>query len=166
MEIFEIDVPKIRIRVRMSPRKPIQYYIDENGCWICVSHYKDIGGYPIIRTEDESRHMSRYIWKRHNGPIPEGLFVCHQCDNPACINLEHLFLGTDKDNMADKCSKFRHNYGEKVPSAKLKERDVLEIKNTLGTQQKIATKYGICRQNVGYIKSGKRWKHLNNQLSI
>lgn len=57
---------------------------------------------------------NRLVWTRANGPIPEGMFVCHTCDNPACINIDHLFLDTPGGNMRDKASKGRHHNTKKT----------------------------------------------------
>jgi HNH endonuclease len=64
-------------------------------------------GYGIIRRGGRNHRVPRYVWENAHGPIPEGMFVCHRCDNPACYNLEHLFLGTAQDNMRDMAAKGR-----------------------------------------------------------
>src|SRR5208337_3746273 len=84
--------------------KKIEYIVNENGCHICTSHYCDSRGYPIIQ---RNKHMSRYLWEEKHGPIPEKMEVCHKCDTPACINVDHFFLGTQKDNMKDMYNKKR-----------------------------------------------------------
>lgn len=72
-------------------------------CWLTPSQvYPNIKGYGKVH---------RYIWEQTKGPIPEGMLVCHSCDNPRCINVYHLFLGTSQDNMDDKVKKGRQHFG-------------------------------------------------------
>lgn len=66
-------------------------------------------GYGRIRVDGKSWLAHRFSWVLANGPIPEGMYVCHRCDNPPCINPEHLFLGTQTDNMRDMAAKGRWN---------------------------------------------------------
>jgi len=66
------------------------------------------GGYGYVQLGGRSLRAHRVEWERHYGPIPAGMVVCHRCDNPPCINVEHLFLGTMQDNMTDMVSKGRH----------------------------------------------------------
>jgi predicted XRE-type DNA-binding protein len=109
------------------------------------------------------------MFELHFGEIPLGIYVCHRCDNPKCINPEHLFLGTPKDNMNDKMKKGRNFNvkGSQHGQAKLDEEKVLEIKRLLAeknlTQKKIGEKYGVNQNTISLIKSGKIWSHVENQ---
>jgi hypothetical protein len=83
---------------------------------------KDGSGYGQFRRRGKNFRAHRDAWEQANGrPVPDGMFVLHKCDNRACINPDHLFLGTNKDNMADMVSKGRslHRHGPKNPNAKL-----------------------------------------------
>ena len=75
---------------------------------------KRADGYGVIRINGVTRRAHRVAWEMANGPIPEGLFACHKCDNRCCCNPEHLFLGTPRDNIADMCSKGRGVWPEKT----------------------------------------------------
>jgi hypothetical protein len=85
-----------------------------DGCWLWTGA-KDVGNYGrlgcVLRGKHRSLSVHRTIWEMANGPVPEGLFVCHHCDTPACVNLKHLFLGTQYDNMNDMVRKGRHKGG-------------------------------------------------------
>jgi len=72
-------------------------------------------GYGTIGLRGKVLSTHRLSWELVNGPIPSGLYVCHRCDTPACINVDHLFLGTAKDNVTDKVQKGRQRYpGHKI----------------------------------------------------
>jgi len=94
------------------------------------------------------------------GPIPEGLMVCHHCDNPPCCNPSHLFVGTNTDNMADMATKGRSLQGTRHHKAKLTDDDVRAIRADCRMQIEIAPAYGVTQGLIGMIKRGEVWKHL------
>ena len=79
-----------------------------NGCWTWTAS-KNPHGYGQIRLSGKLTLAHRVSWTIHNGVIPEGLFVLHICDNPPCVRPDHLFLGTQKDNIRDAVAKKRHS---------------------------------------------------------
>jgi hypothetical protein len=94
------------------------------------------------------------------GPIPPGLLVCHRCDERLCVNPEHLFVGTQKDNIADMISKGRACRGVLHHSVRLTEDQVRQIRVADGTQREIAALFGISQTNVSQIRQRKGWKQL------
>lgn len=81
--------------------------IDENGCLIWVGHTTR-DGYPRVTYKGRSRFVHRLGWTMARGPIPTGMVLCHSCDNPSCVNIDHLRVGTQNDNVQDMVSKGRH----------------------------------------------------------
>jgi len=144
--------------------RPIEYSIDPvTGCWNVISHVPDVlrGGYIQIKRNGQLTRVHRYSYELAYGPIPDGLCVCHHCDNSACINPEHLFLGTQKDNMQDAIRKGRMARGEAHGSSKLTEADVRAIQaDTTSTPTKLGRKYGVSPSNICAIKIGATWGWL------
>jgi hypothetical protein len=85
---------------------------DQDGCWRWTGHCRRTNGYGTIRISEQSKLAHRVSWEMANGPIPDGTFVCHRCDNPPCVNPAHLFLGTVADNAADMVAKGRQAKGD------------------------------------------------------
>lgn len=148
------------------------YIKNHDGCWLWSLKPKKTGlpyGQFTIgsRKNNSVKTVSphRWIWQQINGEIPAGLFVCHHCDVPQCVNPSHLFIGTAKDNAQDRDRKGRaaDRNGIKSPCAKLSERDVVDIKQSYvsgETQLSIANKYSISQAQVYRIIHNKRWKSL------
>lgn len=111
-----------------------------------------------------SNYAHRASWEIHNGPIPRGMFVLHKCDNRVCVNPEHLFLGTQMDNMADMRRKGRAACvgpaGERARSAKLTERQVRDIRSDYRSGSVIAAEYGVQRSAINKVRRGDTWRHV------
>lgn len=146
----------------MRTPKPLEYYEDCHGCFIVTSHKDKSGGYSKFRRNGKYQFIHRYIYKKHKGEIPKGMLVCHTCDNRNCINPNHLFLGTHKDNAQDSVSKGRwvNVKGEKNGKSKLTEQQVKEIRNSKDDTRIIAVEYDISTRHVWALKTKKSWAWL------
>ncbi len=103
----------------------------------------------------------RMVFEHVNGPIPDGMHVCHICDNPSCVNPVHLFLGTHQDNMDDKCRKGRQARGTHGPSARLSYAKAAEVRALLASGvgvRKVARLYGVQHTSIMKVRDGVTWK--------
>ena len=135
-----------------------------NGC-VEWTGARSKAGYGQVRIRRKLHYVHRLIWESAEGPIPEGMVVCHSCDNPACFRVSHLFIGTHKENMADMAAKGRAAYvpGEKCGKSKLTTEQVKRMKerrNSGESLKDIAADYGIHPAHLSRIVAGKRWEHL------
>lgn len=128
--------------------------VPETGCWIWCDattdkHGKN-GGYGVLRINKVLHRAHRLSWETWRGPIHDGLFVCHRCDVRECINPDHLFLGTDLENIADMHAKKRHRPGRtyRVPMEV-----AAKIRAETGSLRSIGRKYGVAHGTVKAIKS-------------
>lgn len=126
--------------------------------------------YPVAHIEARKFSAHRLQWELLRGPIPDGMLVCHHCDNPLCMNVEHHFLGTHKDNTQDMIRKGRKAdaRGEKAGGAKVTAAQVAEIRarRAAGEQQKdLAREFGLGEMQVSRIVRGQRWAHTYKEIN-
>lgn len=133
------------------------------GCWIWKLKIDSWGYGQFGDVDRRIRSAHRGAWEAAEGSIPEGKCICHRCDNPACVNPAHLFLGTHADNTRDKVLKGRQSKGSSNGQPKMVERDVSIIKTllTLGVQQRrLAKLHGVSENTISLIKLGRAWRHV------
>jgi hypothetical protein len=115
---------------------------------------------PALKSKKRGAHQVSY--EAYNGVIPKGLVVRHTCDNPLCINPDHLILGTQAQNVADREARGRRKdiNGEMIGTAKLTAEKVLEIRASKLSYAQLAEAYNVDKSTIALIKTGKSWKHL------
>jgi len=128
-------------------------------CHEWTSHIQP-NGYGQFSKDGKAQYAHRVAYELHNGEISDDLHVLHKCDNRKCVNPEHLFLGTFNDNMTDMVIKKRQAHGINNGHAKLTDNQVREIRNLSGTQEEIATIFGVTRSLISMIKSRRIWKYV------
>lgn len=131
-----------------------------DGCWEYPGT-RDKDGYSYYYDGDSDPRAHREAYAIAIGRIPDGMYVCHRCDNRPCCRPSHLFLGTARDNACDAVSKDRHSRGERNGISKLTAQQVLAIRADHRRQVAIAADYGIRQTTVSEIKRGNRWRHLD-----
>lgn len=144
--------------------KDIEYTVDEStGCWNCTSHIIDKDGY-IRCTRNGYKRLHRYMYAQKYGDIASSIILRHICDNPSCINPEHLLPGTQNDNIKDRVNRNRSAIGERNGRSKLTELQVIEIYNSNEMNSVLAKKYNVDSKVIYDIKHKNKWKYLLNDL--
>jgi len=131
-------------------------------CWVWTACISGNNNYGSFKFEGRMQPSHRVAWVLKHGPIPDGLNVLHRCDNPPCVNPDHLFLGTHAENMADMRTKQRQvaPHGSAHGMSKLVEADVIAIRNDTRTHREIAADFGVDPTLIGHVKSGRIWTHV------
>ena len=137
----------------------------EAGCWewSASRHRQGYGRIRLGKKEGKTLQAHRVSYELFIGEIPNGKLVCHKCDNPACVNPDHLFLGTHKDNMEDKYSKGRQGIlpkGELCRNSRFKNEDVLFIRDSPLSVKELAVLYNTTTRYIYRILSRERSSHL------
>ena len=139
-----------------------------SGCWEWRGA-KNRNGYGNMIAAGRHRLTHRLSYELFCGPVPDGMYVCHHCDNPACCNPAHLFSGTPRDNHADMRRKGRakNPRGSEAAVAKITEADVVEIRAQFASgapRAGIAARYGLDETTVTHIARGRIWKHVPGRV--
>ena len=139
-------------------------------CWLWRGSLNNMG-YPVFYLSSNPRsspnsYAHRVSYELANGFIPNGRLACHKCDNPRCVNPEHLFLGTQKANMADCKEKGRLRpgvlRGEKNGNSKLNETSVREIRAVVNPNiSHLAKQYGVARHQIKSVRLRRTWGHVS-----
>ncbi len=145
-------------------RSGIADNVEPRGDCLVWTRATDPAGYGILRRKGKLFRAHRVAWAEQNGPIPDGLILRHTCDNPPCVNVEHLLLGTRVDNGHDARERNRMPRGENHHSARLTEAQVVEARRLRSTQDiscaKIGAILGAHPATIRQAITGSTWKHL------
>ena len=156
-----------------------------DSCWLWIAG-KTRSGYVSFRASNRALFAHRISWVLVHGRIPSGMCVCHMCDIPACVNPEHLFLGTHAENMRDAANKnrfpkgeqhhahrspevMRPPLGERNGNAKLRDEWIPFIRKRLAegeSQRSIAADYGVSHGMIGRISRGTAWRHVEGRPNL
>lgn len=142
--------------------------ITESGCFVWTM-YANKKGYGRIAYKRRMWLTHRLSWHLAYGYLPSDKMVCHKCDNPSCINPNHLFLGDAKINTKDMDDKGRRKpmRGESHGMAKLTESDVIDIRQCIKdgiSLETISQAWGVTKSMIGMIKNGHNWRHLGGRI--
>lgn len=143
-----------------------------NGCIECISHCTDDDGYTRVQYKGKQERLFRVLYTIQHGDIPSGMVIRHMCNNPNCCNVDHLKIGTHKDNMLDmiKCGHSLKNIprpsikGIKNPSNKLTEKEVIDIYLSDLTYTNLSKIYKVSKTNISHIKNKRQWSWLTDTL--
>lgn len=166
MFVNDLDPKMLMVRTHIGVT-PVErfwkYVIKSDYCWNW-NGFKNEFGYGRMSVGRIMHVAHRISWTIYFGHIPQDKRVLHQCDNRACVNPFHLFLGTQKDNMHDCIDKHRMKMGEDRPAAKLTEQEVRDIRkyfSVFGVRKcQLARRYGISDCEIHQIIAGTKWKHI------
>ncbi len=144
---------------------PEKYFLDRtqqtDTCWLWIGK-KGPKNYGIAVYRGRSMLAHRFSYELHYGSLSmDGMNVLHRCDNPKCVRPDHLFLGTQQDNIDDMHKKQRHAHGERMHNAKLTDDDVRTIRTSPKTGADLAREFGVTSGTISSIKHRLSWRHVD-----
>lgn len=139
-----------------------KYKISKSGCWEWQGTLLINEFYGVVCFQGKRYRAHRLSYSHHVGEIPEGKIVCHHCDNPKCINPDHLYAGTNQDNSNDMVSRGRHvsKKGESSEKSKLKEWQIPIIRADKRKEKDIAKAFGVAPSTIGHVRRRISWGHI------
>lgn len=152
-----------RYKIYTIPNRAIKLSFETNqkGCQLVTSHKPDKFGHIRMKIEGEQVFLHRFLYEKTYGKIEEGLVIRHKCDNPNCMNINHMEKGTHFDNVQDRVARGRSAKGKNNGRAKLTEDDVRKIKkDTIHTNPELAKMFNVDKSAIRSIRIGKTWKHI------
>lgn len=132
-----------------------------NGCWIWIGSVSKRTGRPRLKVSCKTTAAHRASYEAFVGKIPPMKMVCHTCDNPLCVNPDHLFVGTGSENMKDCKNKGRNYHGDRHHRAKLRSTDIDMIVDSDLPVAALALKFNVALSTIYRAKSGKSWGAQN-----
>jgi hypothetical protein len=127
-----------------------------SGCWIWTGS-RNTKGHGEVRINWQKHYTHRLSWELRNGPIPDGLWVLHKCDNATCCNPDHLYLGTHNDNMRDMVVAGRHGGAVLAPDV---VRQMRAARLAGRTFESLGRSFGVSAATAYQVISGKTWGHV------
>ncbi len=156
-----------RLGPNASAREKLLFYgwdVSPSGCWEWRGGRLPTGyGRLTIPGTGLAVATHRLAYELWVAPIPDGAIIRHTCDNPPCVNPDHLVTGTTADNMRDKVERNRQQKGSQIPNSKLCEADVKEIRSLYATgmfQNAIANRFGVSKATICLIVNNRTWRHV------
>lgn len=134
----------------------------ETGCLEWTRHVNQ-NGYGTVKHKRKTYPAHRFAWIQKYGPVPDGMVICHKCDNRKCINVDHLFIGTTLDNVRDKINKGRLRVaeGEQSGTSKLTAKQIEQIVLDSRPQTLIAKDHGVSQATISLVKQRKNWRSVS-----
>ena len=151
-------------------KKEFTFEIDENNCFNCTSHSTNSRtGHPMATINHKTQQVAKHIYEVCFCEIPEGKILRHKCDNPKCINPEHIEVGTVKDNQQDMKKRNRRfrAFGESNGNSILTTEKAIKIKKLINEghrNKEIAEQFNISSRLISDIRHGNRWSHVELEV--
>lgn len=158
--IYERKPLEVRFWEKVNKNGPL---LIDTKCWEWTGAKKK-AGYGFIGLNYKNYYAHRLAYEFYYKVLPKEQHVLHKCDNPSCVNPEHLFLGSQVDNMKDMNLKNRHAVGEKTNINKLTDKEVIEIRNKYSSgipNKTLCKEYNVSHATIHRVVYKKLWKHIS-----